>query len=417
MELGGHIVLDLQEPVKPLLLLRPGGRVRHGRGLGAGAGGVDEGEQGVKPHLLHQGHGVHGLRLRLAGEADDDVGGQYQPGHDPLGVVHQIQVLLPGVAAIHLFQDPVVAGLEGQVQLLGHMRACGHHVKQPGRGVLGVAGHEADEIFSRDPVDVRQQVGEVVVQIQIVAVGVHVLAQQGDVLVPRLHQLPDLRQHGLGVPAPLPAPDVGHDAVGAEVVASVHDGDPGLHALLPHHGDALGNGAVLVLDGKDPLLRLIHLPQKLRELPQGLGAEHQIHVGIGLFDPLRHSGLLGHAAAQADHLLRILLLGVGQGAQVAEHPVLRVLPDGAGVQEHQIGLLRVLGEGEAACLQYPHELLSVRHILLAAEGVHTGRGVSLPGGEQAADLLLKLPLAVQVRLGDQYVFAFQISSSKCRYFN
>ena len=182
-------------------------------------------------------------------------------------------------------------------------------------------------------------------------------------------------------------------------------------------GDALGNGAVLVLDGKDPLLRLIHLPQKLRELPQGLGAEHQIHVGIGLFDPLRHPGLLGHAAAQADHLLRILLLGVGQGAQVAEHPVLRVLPDGAGVQEHQIGLLRVLGEGEAACLQHPHELLSVRHILLAAEGVHTGRGVSLPGGEQAADLLLKLPLAVQVRLGDQYVFAFQISSSKCRYFN
>ena len=39
VELGGHIVLDLQEPVKPLLLLRPGGRVRHGRGLGAGGGG------------------------------------------------------------------------------------------------------------------------------------------------------------------------------------------------------------------------------------------------------------------------------------------------------------------------------------------------------------------------------------------
>ena len=63
------------------------------------------------------------------------------------------------------------------------------------------------------------------------------------------------------------------------------------------------------------------------------------------------------------------------------------------------------------------DAVSVRHILLAAEGVHTGRGVSLPGGEQAADFLLKLPLAVQVRLGDQYVFAFQISSSKCRYFN
>ena len=37
--------------------------------------------------------------------------------------------------------------------------------------------------------------------------------------------------------------------------------------------------------------------------------------------------------------------------------------------------------------------------------------------KQAPDLLLKVLLAVQVRLGDQYVFAFQISSSKFRYFN
>ena len=59
-----------------------------------------------------------------------------------------------------------------------------------------------------------------VVQIQIIAVGVDILAQQSDVLVPGLHQLPDLLQNALGVPAPLPAPDIGYDAVGAEVVAA-----------------------------------------------------------------------------------------------------------------------------------------------------------------------------------------------------
>ena len=130
-------------------------------------------------------------------------------------------------------------------------------------------------------------------------------------------------------------------------------------------------------------------------------------MGIGLADPLRHPGLLGHAAAQGDDLLRVLLFRVGQGAQVAEHPVLRVLPDGAGVQDHQVRLFRVLGEGEAARSQHPHQLLAVGHILLAAEGVHTGHGMGLPGGEHRPDLLLKFPLAVQVRLGDQYALTFQ----------
>ena len=164
MEGGGLGVLDLQELVEPLLLLRPGGGVRHLGGLRAGAGGINKREQGVKAHLVHQGHGVHGLRLRLPGEADDDVGGQHQAGHDALGVAHQVQVLLPGVAAVHLLQHPVVAGLEGQVQLLGHMGAAGHGVKELFRGVLGMAGHEADEIFSRNFVNVRQQVRKIVLQ-------------------------------------------------------------------------------------------------------------------------------------------------------------------------------------------------------------------------------------------------------------
>ena len=98
---------------------------------------------------------------------------------------------------------------------------------------------------------------------------------------------------------------------------------------------------------------------------------------------------------------------MGQDAQIAEHPVFRVFPDGAGVQDHQIRLLGVLGEGEAAHLQHPHQLLAVRHILLAAEGVHAGHGMGLPGGEHPPDLLFKFPLAVQVRLGDQYALTFQ----------
>ena len=140
-----------------------------------------------------------------------------------------------------------------------------------------------------------------------------------------------------------------------------------------------------------------------------MGAEHQVHVAVGFPHPLADPLLLGHAAAQGDDLLRVFLFRVGQDTQIAEHPLLRVLPDGAGVQNDQVCLLGVAGKGEAALLQHPHELLAVGHVLLAAEGVHAGHGVGLAGGKHGADLLLKVPLAVQVRLGDQYLFAFQKS--------
>ena len=155
----------------------------------------------------------------------------------------------------------------------------------------------------------------------------------------------------------------------------------------------------------------------LRELPKGLGAEDQVHVAIGLADLLSHVLLLHHAAAQADELLRVAALGVDQGAHVAEHPLLGVLPDGAGVEDDEIRLLHILRQGEAALGQHPHELLPVGHILLAAEGIHAGPGMGLTGFKHAADLLLKVPLAGKVLRRDQYVFAFQNRSSKFRYFN
>ena len=55
--------------------------------------------------------------------------------------------------------------------------------------------------------------------------------------------------------------------------------------------------------------------------------------------------------------------------------------------------------------------LAVGHVLLAAKGLQTGQGMSLAGFKHGLDLLLKFPLAVQVRLRDQYVFPFQSLSS------
>ncbi|MPN56861.1 hypothetical protein SDC9_204554 [bioreactor metagenome] len=69
---------------------------------------------------------------------------------------------------------------------------------------------------------------------------------------------------------------------------------------------------------------------------------------------------------------------MGQGAEVAEHPLLRMLPDGAGVENHHVGLLRLVGEGKAHFFQHPHQLFPVGHVLLAAEGVHAGGRAAFP---------------------------------------
>ena len=112
MQLLGDAVLHGTEPVKPPLLLLTGNGVVHLRRRGAGAGGKDKRKQGVEADLLHQGHRLHGLALRLTGEADDHVAGQHQLGHDPAGIGDQIQI--PGhiVGAVHGAEHPVAAGLD-----------------------------------------------------------------------------------------------------------------------------------------------------------------------------------------------------------------------------------------------------------------------------------------------------------------
>ena len=123
-----------------------------------------------------------------------------------------------------------------------------------------------------------------------------------------------------------------------------------------------------------------------------MGAEDQIHDGIGLLDLLSDVGLLHHAAADGDDLAGTGLFRVVQGAHVAEDPHFRVLPHGAGVHHDHVRLKLVLGKAVAHFGQIPSQLFAVGLVLLAAVGVHHGQG-PLPVGSDpvknpAADLLL-----------------------------
>ena len=71
------------------------------------------------------------------------------PGSFPGRSRRRSDILGHGVAAVHLFQQAVTAGLHRQVDMLAQMLLRGDGVDQLAAGVLGMAGHEADLVSRR----------------------------------------------------------------------------------------------------------------------------------------------------------------------------------------------------------------------------------------------------------------------------
>ena len=68
------------------------------------------------------------LRLGFAGKADDDVGGDGDVGDDARGCALQASIVVGGVAAPHLGQHLVVAGLDRNLDVLADFGQFGDGV-------------------------------------------------------------------------------------------------------------------------------------------------------------------------------------------------------------------------------------------------------------------------------------------------
>ena len=293
------------------------------------------------------------------------------------------------------------------MELLCNVLAACHRVEELVGRVLRLARHKAEPIVAGNGVDGGEQVCKVVIGAQVLAVAVHVLAEEGDLLVALGDQAAAFLDDLLRLAAALAAADVGHDAVRAEVVAAVHDAHPRAHAALAHDGKILGDAAVLVLDGENALILRVHLVQQLGEPPLGLRAEHQVYVVVGVFHLVGHDLLLRHAAAEADDLIGLCGLRVAEAAQVAVNALFRVLADGAGVEQDDVGLILVARELIAHLAQHAHEHLAVCHVLLAAERVDQCERRAGAAVVHLAHLARKFLLTRELLLADDDFFAFQ----------
>ena len=118
-----------------------------------------------------------------------------------------------------------------------------------------------------------------------------------------------------------------------------------------------------------------------------MGAEHQPHKRIAVPDAAGHRLLLHHAAAQGDQQARFPAFQGFERPDIAEHPVLRVLPHGTGVEQDEIRFLRRSGEPEPHPGQQALHVFGIGDVLLAAVSTHAGeRGRPFPYAVKLPDL-------------------------------
>ncbi len=281
---------------------------------------------------------------------------------------------------MHGGQDAVAARLQGIVEVLAHRRNLGHGRDGLGSQVLRVGAGVADATDALDRAHPAQQLGEQRAPGgEVTAVGVDVLAEEGDLGDAVDSQAGDVGHQVVQWPADLGAADGRHDAKGAAVVAAGLDADPRRPRHLAAGGQlpsaALGVGAVEHLD-----LGSAGGPGLGQEVADGahvVGAEDGVDERRPIEDGLAVA--LGGAPADGDLHAGPALL---QRLEVTEGPVqlvVGVLPDGAGGEDDDVGLPR-RGDGlEPLAQEQAPDALGVVLVHLAPEGANVERA-GLGGG-------------------------------------
>ena len=143
---------------------------------------------------------------------------------------HQVAIAFHVVCALHHAKNAIVARLHGQVQILHHLVAADDRLDVAVAARFRVAGRVANPPQLVDFIQRRKQIREVLARRRHVAV--HILSQQHDLAVALRHHathfIDNLRQRT----APFLPARFRNDAVGAGIIAAIHDVHEALQFLL-----------------------------------------------------------------------------------------------------------------------------------------------------------------------------------------
>ena len=265
-------------------------------------------------------------------------------------------------------EDLIIARLHRQVELGQNVLALPHDADQLVGQVLRVTGHEADA-GNAHCIQPTQEFREGHIAFKPLAVGVHVLTQQHDLLYAAVLQLLRLGQDGFHPAAAFTTADVRHNAVGAEVVTPIHNGDVGCIPAQALHRQVFGNG-VHIFHFHHGAVCIQPAAEQFGQLVEVGGAKGQVDELILLQDLLGHAGLLDHAAAHGNDQIGVALAHFLQPGHIAKSAALGIVADAAGVEDHKIRVLAVRCFVHAHVPQHSRQDLAVVGVHLAAVGHH-----------------------------------------------
>ena len=251
--------------------------------------------------------------------------------------------------------------------MLAHGLHLGHRVDHVVGEIVGMWRRESQAPDTLHRPNRPQQVAEAVFAVEV---GVHRLAQQRYLAHAFGHHLLGFA-HDIGqLPAAFGAARGRHDAVRTAVVAATLHRDPRLDLVEATRGEVF---VVLlhVEGGVHGALAVARFGHELGECAIPVGAHDEAHM-LRPVQQLRPQSLR-HTAGDTDHTS--LLHRSLEFTQPPDHPLLRVITNGAGVEQDHIRIVRRIDRAVAFCRQFAEHELGVAHVHLTTVGLDVDRRV------------------------------------------
>ena len=307
--------------------------------------------------------------LGLPREADDDVRPERQIGDGRAHPFGEGEIPFARVGPAHRFQEPRRTGLKRQMHVLAHRGALRHGCDHGLAEVLRVRAREAHALDPLDRIAGSKQFAELGLELraQITSPRVDVLPEERDLLDAVSGKALDLGDDLSRATALLASAHRRDDAVRALRVAAHRDLHPRLERAFVVQRQLRGEVAVVQTEAPS---RDAHAarPEPFAEMRDRTRPEGNIDRRVELEDPLALR--LGIAAADGDHPIRMLSLASRGFAQVRGELRVGLLPDRAGVEDHDIRLVGARRFAEPDLLEHALDPLGIVSVHLAAEGGH-----------------------------------------------
>ena len=225
------------------------------------------------------------------------------------------------------------------MHMLADLREVPHRLYKFFRKVLWMRCDEPDPFYSLYFMQLIQKVRKVYILIEFPAIRVHVLAEEVYLLKTLCRKFFSLFVYINRRPAPLPPPRVRDNAVGAEVVAPIHNGHPCLYLSCPLYWK-YHRGVIRIYIDKCRLMTIESC--ECISINQGLQAVYVVwpEDKVNIREPLKElfAFLLGYAAGNRDLEVRIVGLGLLQPSEIAIELMLGLFPYAAGIEDDHVGI-------------------------------------------------------------------------------